>query len=170
MVMIETYAWNKWFMEGVYWVASKSKDPKTQMGAILVKDKRIISTGYNGLPQHVMDLPDRLERPLKYLYISHAERNAIYSAAKHGIATDKSTLYTNGLPCTDCMKGIIQAGIETIYIHKQFELHSKKIVRLEWEKHIAVSKQMSKEAGTEIIEFDADLGIKTLLDGEYITV
>ena len=116
--MITNIGWNEWFMQGVYWVASKSKDPKTRIGAILVKDNRIISTGYNGLPQGVLDKPDRLERPLKYLFISHAERNALYSAAKYGITTEDSVLYTNALPCTDCMKGVIQSVQGSALVYK----------------------------------------------------
>ncbi len=56
--------WNEWFLQGVYWVASKSKDPKTKIGALIVKDKRIISTGYNGIPIGVDDKNElRHERP-----------------------------------------------------------------------------------------------------------
>ena len=168
--MITNIGWNEWFMQGVYWVASKSKDPKTRIGAILVKDNRIISTGYNGLPQGVLDKPDRLERPLKYLFISHAERNALYSAAKYGISTEGSVLYTNALPCTDCMKGVIQSGIKCIYIHKQFEDACSKITRPEWEKHKNVSLQMCKEADIQLHEINIKLDTETLLDGELITV
>jgi len=75
--------WHDWFLQGVYWVASKSKDPKTKIGAILVKDRRIISTGYNGIPIGVDDKIDvRNQRPEKYKWFEHAERNSIYSAAK----------------------------------------------------------------------------------------
>ena len=170
MIYNASVGWNEWFMQGVYWVASKSKDPKTRIGAILVKDNRIISTGFNGLPQGVLDKPDRLERPLKYLYVSHAERNALYSAARHGIVTENSVLYTNALPCTDCMKGLIQSGIKNIYIHKQFEDECGKITRIEWEKHKSISMQMCKEADIQLHEINIKLGIETLLDGKIITV
>jgi len=94
--------WNEWFLQGVYWVASKSKDPKTKIGALIVKDKRIISTGFNGIPIGVNDDDElRHQRPEKYKWYEHGERNAIYAAARYGINTDGAILYTNALPCAD---------------------------------------------------------------------
>ena len=79
--MKDNSSFNNWFLQGVYWVASKSKDPKTKIGAILVKDRRIISTGYNGIPMEVDDsINDRHQRPEKYKWYEHGERNAIYAA------------------------------------------------------------------------------------------
>ena len=67
MRMQDNISFTDWFMQGVYWVASKSKDPKTKIGALLVKDKRIISTGYNGIPIGVSDDDEnRHQRPEKY--------------------------------------------------------------------------------------------------------
>jgi len=81
--MMEIPEWNVWFMQGVYWVASKSKDPKTKIGALIVKDTRIISTGYNGIPIGVDDnVETRHQRPEKYKWYEHGERNAIYAAAR----------------------------------------------------------------------------------------
>ena len=73
--------WNHWLMQGVYWVASKSKDPMTKIGALIVKDRRIVSSGYNGIPSGVNDaLEARSQRPDKYKWYEHGERNAIYAA------------------------------------------------------------------------------------------
>lgn len=164
-------SWTEWYMRGVYWIASKSKDPRTKIGAILVKNNRIISTGYNGFPQSVKeDIKDRWERPLKYLFVSHGERNAIYAAAKHGSPTEGCTIYTNALPCSDCMKAIIQSGITKVVIHKQFEDHCKNVNRPEWEKHAEVSMMMSKESGVDIEIADYFLNIETLFVGKIIKI
>jgi len=52
----------------------------------------------------VKDLPDRFERPIKYMFFEHAERNAIFTAARHGIRTEGATLYVQALPCVDCAR------------------------------------------------------------------
>lgn len=162
--------WDEWLMRGVYWAASKSKDKKTHIGALIVKDNRILSTGFNGLPAKVRDLDERLERPLKYLYVSHAERNAIYTAAKHGISTDGCVLYTNALPCSDCVKGIIQSGISEIVVHTQFNDYCKIISRPEWEKHAEISNVMLNESGVYVRSFDMILGINSYIDGKQIEI
>jgi dCMP deaminase len=109
------------FMREVYLIASKSKDPMTKIGAVLVKDNHSILRGYNGIVQGVKDLPERMERPEKYDWMSHAERNVFYLAARLGISSDRTTLYTQGLPCCQCADGVIQSGIEEIVLHKQWE-------------------------------------------------
>ncbi len=160
-----------WFMEGVYWVASKSKDPKTKIGAILVKDRRIISTGYNGIPIGVDDrLSIRNERPEKYKWFEHGERNAIYSAAKHGISTEGSVLYTNALPCADCARGIIQSGIEEVYIHKQFNDLCNAAQREQWKGHDNATFTMFNEAGVKVFMIDKTLGCVAYFDGKEFQV
>jgi len=86
--------WDRYFLEICRVVASRSKDPATQIGCVIVGPAREIrSTGYNSLPRRVDDTrPERLERPTKYLWIEHAERNAIYNAARAGTATGYNSL------------------------------------------------------------------------------
>lgn len=96
-----------------------------QIGAVIVKDKRIIATGYNGAPAGVISCKDRgecLRRELniasgtrqEICYAVHAEQNAIAQAAKIGIAVDGSTLYCTHQPCVICSKMIINSGIRRI--------------------------------------------------------
>jgi len=163
--------WNEWFLQGVYWVASKSKDPKTKIGAIIVKDKRIISTGYNGIPIGVDDgVAWRHERPEKYKWYEHGERNAIYSAAKYGISTENATLYTNAMPCADCARGVIQSGIKCVYVHKQFTDITESIVRDQWKGHHIATTSMLNEAGVGFFEIDAVLGCKAYFDGKVVDI
>lgn len=163
--------WHQWFLQGVYWIASKSKDNKTKIGSIIVKNKRIISTGYNGIPEGVNDeVLTRLDRPEKYFWFEHSERNAIYSAARHGIITNDSTLYTNAFPCADCARGIIQAGITNVYVHKQFNDISDICTRDQWKGHNTVTSTLFSEAGIEIFSIDAVLGCKAYFDGKIYNV
>ena len=163
--------WNQWFLQGVYWIASKSKDPKTKIGAIIVKDNRIISTGYNGIPHGVNDdIAWRHERPEKYKWFEHGERNAIYSAAKYGISTENAVLYTNAMPCADCARGVIQAGIKEVYVHKQFTDLTESIVRDQWKGHHIATASMLNEAGVGFFEVDAILGCKAYFDGKVYDI
>ena len=165
--MKDNTGFNNWFLQGVYWVASKSKDPKTKIGAILVKDRRIISTGYNGIPIGVNDEDEnRHQRPHKYKWYEHGERNAIYAAAKYGINTDGAILYTNALPCADCARGIIQSGIKEVYIHKQFNDLCDNAQREQWKGHDHTTFSMFNESDIKILSLDKVLGCKAYFDGK----
>lgn len=163
--------WNHWFLQGVYWVASKSKDPKTKIGAIIVKDRHIVSTGYNGLPIGVNDaIEARSQRPDKYKWSEHGERNAIYAASKFGISTEGATLYTNCLPCADCARGIIQSGIANVYVHHQFSEICNSVQREQWKGHDTVTFDMFNEANINIFTVDVVLGCKAFFDGKEYDV
>lgn len=155
-------------MKQVYLHASDSKDPKTNIGAVLAIDDRVISTGFNGFPRKVIDYVDRYEdRNTKYRYVCHAEANAIFTAARLGRSTLGATLYTQGVPCCECSKAIIQSGVKKIVIHKQWPnlVHSES-----WIESIIVSRIMLGEAGVEVEEFDKTLGVEGFLDGKKISV
>ena len=107
--------WDERFLRIATEVASWSKDPGTTVGAVLVSDKRIIATGYNGFPQGISDRFERYEdRSLKLAYTVHAEVNAILNAAQSGATTDSSTLYVTFPPCVRCSAAVIQAGITRV--------------------------------------------------------
>jgi len=161
-------SWHTYFMKQVYLVAEKSKDPRTKIGAVLVKDNRVISTGYNGFPIGVNDLEERyVNRETKYKFIVHSEHNAILSCARFGVSSLNSTLYTNAYPCNDCMKAIIQGGIIKIIIHKQYPKMSN---MLNFNNIHEISKQMSEESGIEVEIFDKVLNMIGYLDGKIIEV
>jgi dCMP deaminase len=111
--------WDEYFMEMAALVATKSKDPNTQHGAVIVgPNNEVRSTGFNGFPRGVIDNARYNVRPLKYFYVEHAERNAIYNAARHGTALEGCTMYVTGCPCHDCARGIIQSGIKRVVMAK----------------------------------------------------
>jgi len=120
-------SWDEYFMKIVHDVSERSTCLRRSVGAILVKDKQIISTGYNGPPRgtpHCDEKGGCLREKLKVpsgereelCRASHAEENAIVQAARHGISTNGSTLYIKNFPCSKCAKLLINAGIvEVVY-------------------------------------------------------
>jgi dCMP deaminase len=111
------HSWQKYFLEMAVVVASRSKDPTTKVGCVIVsEDKVVVSTGYNGIPAGVDDKPERMERPAKYLWTSHAEENAVAQAARTGARLRGGTAYVTHMPCARCARTLIQAGIVTVYV------------------------------------------------------
>jgi dCMP deaminase len=108
--------WNKRFMDLAAHVAGWSKDPSKQVGAVIVNsNKHVLSMGYNGFPRGVDDNPGCYSnKPLKRLWISHAERNALDNAPT---SVEGATLYSTLFPCNECAKGIIQRGIARVVTH-----------------------------------------------------
>ena len=106
-------SWDHYFMDIADVAAFRSKDLSNQVGAVLVRDRQILSSGYNGFPAGVNDaLPERMVRPTKYIWTVHAEINAIMQAGKHGIRVEGASLYVSPLsPCVNCAKAIIQSGV-----------------------------------------------------------
>ena len=136
---------NKWdarWLEIAGVVSTWSKDPSTKIGAIAVKDKRLVSTGYNGFPRGIQDYDDRWNnREEKYKYVVHAEMNCIYNANYHNQSLKGSTMYIVGLPvCHECAKGIIQAGV--LRVVAEF-----KDAPLKWARSTEITEKMFKEAG-----------------------
>lgn len=138
--------WDKKFIELSKHLSSWSKDKSTKVAAIIVdKHNRIVSNGYNGFPQGINDnIDERHIRPQKYLWTEHAERNAIYNAARVGVSTMNCKIYIQLFPCVDCSRAIIQSGIDTIYTYEPDFSHHK--YGEEWK----VSLEMLKEANIKI--------------------
>jgi dCMP deaminase len=105
--------WDEYFLALCAHVARKSKDRSTRVGCVVVgPDHEIRSTGFNGFPRGCDDSRESWhERPLKYKVTEHAERNAIYNAARCGTPLKGCTLYVPWRPCADCARGVIQSGI-----------------------------------------------------------
>jgi deoxycytidylate deaminase len=114
-----------WFNHAIL-MAKKSKDPRTKVGAVIVnqESRQIISSGYNGPPRGWpdSDLNDSWwsQKENKKLLCEHAERNAIYNAARLGMKTENCDIYVTLAPCHDCARGIIQAGIKNTWVPEQF--------------------------------------------------
>jgi dCMP deaminase len=127
-------------------VASWSKDRSRRLAAVIVGEGQTpISFGYNGFPRGADDtVEERHERPLKYLWTEHAERNAVYNAARLGHRTSGCRMYLPWFPCADCARAIVQAGIvEVICIEPDWEDAT-------WGANMRVSLEMLRECGVSV--------------------
>lgn len=119
--------WDEFFMGVALLAAQRSKDPSTQVGACIVsKDNRILSVGYNGAPNGFHDDLFPWEREgheldTKYMFVVHAERNAILNFRGHHKEFEGAKIYVDLFPCNECAKEIIQVGIkEVIYLSDKY--------------------------------------------------
>jgi dCMP deaminase len=140
--------WDEYFINIANQVKLKSKDIKTQIGVVIVgKNNEIVSTGYNSFPRGINDdLDERQERPEKYYWFAHAETNSIINCARIGVSTLNTKMYmTCGIPCADCARNIINAGIIEIICRSGDGVKGTK-----WDESSVRSIQMFKEAGVII--------------------
>lgn len=139
--------WDRRFLELSEVIARWSKDPSRGVGAVIVSPARqILATGFNGLPRGVEDRPDRLERPVKYDLIVHAEMNAIVQCARNGVSPLGATVYTSFSPCVHCTLSLIQAGIVRVvtYAPGAGDEH--------WGESFAKARELLAESGVEFVE------------------
>jgi len=135
--------WDKRFLQLSREISTWSKDPSTQVGAVIINEKRrILATGYNGFPRGIYDKQSRLQnRERKYQLVVHAEMNLIYNATYNGVSLDGSTLYVWGLPiCSECAKGVIQVGISRV-VMPDHDFPKK------WKSSWEISRVLFNEAG-----------------------
>lgn len=146
-------SWDRFYLQVADLIASRSKDRSAKIGAILVKNNAIISVGYNGFPRGVNDnIEERHARPTKYAYTEHGERNAVYNAARSGVSTLGSTMYTQGVPCQDCSRAAIQAGCSKVVAYWQADAN----VFPAWIESCKIGREMLEEAGVEVVVVGQD--------------
>ena len=133
--------WTMRFMELAEHIASWSKDPSTQVGCVIVdQQNRVVSLGFNGFPRGVKDDSLRYsDKETKYLFVAHAERNALHNAP---LSVEGCTLYSPLLPCNECAKSIIQKGMKKVVSYEPYEER----IHLHWE----ITKKMFQEAGVQL--------------------
>ena len=133
---------DEYFINIAKTVATRGTCPRRNVGAVITRDKRIISTGYNGSPRgmpHCIDVgcdikilknPEGKEQEY-CLRTVHAELNAIIQAAIHGVSTEGATLYCTDEPCGNCAKAIVNAGIKrVVFLHPYHDPDARKIFSL----------------------------------------
>lgn len=126
--------WDEYFMEIAKVVSNRSNCSRRHVAAVIVKDKRIISTGYNGTPRGIKNCNEggcprcSSDAPsgtaLEECICSHGEENAIVQAAYHGISIKDSTIYTTYSPCLMCAKMIINSGIKEVVYNENYSIDS----------------------------------------------
>ena len=135
--------WDSKFVGLANHISTWSKDRSTKVGAVVVNERnKVVSLGYNGFPIGFNDnIDERHNRPQKYDYTEHAERNAIYSAAELGVSLVNCTIYLNWFPCPDCARAVIQSGIKTVVCYRQ-DMDNPR-----WKDGFDKSNEMLKECG-----------------------
>lgn len=133
-------------------VSDNSRDTTTKVGAIVIgPDGEPRASGYNDFPRGVDDFVlERRERPLKYKWTEHAERNAFYNAARVGVSLKGCTLYVTWIPCCDCARGVIQTGISRVIVDGRNLEEKKKHWAARWKEDCLITIQMFEEAGIEL--------------------
>jgi dCMP deaminase len=136
-------------------LAQNSPDRSTKVGCVITEsDGYVITKGFNRMPKGINDTIDaRHERPVKYSWFEHAERVAIFDAARRGISLEGSTLYCGstlaGPPCAECCRALIEAGIKRVV--GSIGDDDPNTWEARWRDSMMVSLEMLKEAG---IQFD----------------
>lgn len=129
-------------------ISTWSKDPSKKIGAVAVGEKgQILAQGYNGFPRGIADTVERYnDRPTKYKLVVHAEMNVIYNATYNGVSLNNSRLFVYGLPvCSDCAKGIIQVGVQSVTVY------TDGVVPDTWIESYELTNSMFKEAGVSCL-------------------
>jgi dCMP deaminase len=145
--------WDEYYLQGAKWASTKSKDPSTKVGALLVsRYNRVLGTGYNGFAPGVKDQPDRLsEREVKYSLTIHAEENVLLGVSRE--ASAGSTLYVWGAPvCERCMSRAIAMGVSRV-VYDYDMLLVNVCTHDKWVKSWQTSVKLASEAGVELCCF-----------------
>lgn len=144
--MREVATWDSYFLDLAHHVASRSKDPSTQVGCVLVRRNEVVATGYNGMPAEAEEKPHHWERPIKYDLVLHSEVNAVGRAARNGVSVLGTTAYLTHFPCLGCAKVLAAAGV--VRVVAQRLMHSG------WDEEHLKARQLFAYAGiaVEVIE------------------
>lgn len=154
--MDKALSWEEYFMTLALVASLKSKDPSTQVGAVIIdnKTRKLVSSGYNGFPRYIDDTQIPQTRPEKYLYVVHAELNAILHAQRDLAGC---SLYATVFPCSDCMKTIVQTGIKRI-------VYLSDLNGSDWEESKKATMKMADLAGIEVEKFPAAAGNNEIIE------
>lgn len=127
--------WNEYFMSLALLISSRSPSKRLKVGSVIVKDNRVISSGYNGFPSGAPH--ESIMRDGHEINTIHSEQNSISDSAKRGVAIQEATIYITHFPCINCVKYIISSGI-------------KQIVYLDDYRNDEVVLELCKQAGVKI--------------------
>jgi len=149
--------WDIRFLRIAEEVRTWSKDPGTKVGCVLVQDRRMIASGYNGFPSTLSDSLDLYEdRNYKLAVTVHAEANAIMNAAKNGAKTQSCTAYVTFPPCSQCAAALIQAGVATVICPDPASAPER------WRASFKLANEMLYQSGVKLFYYsEADLQCPT---------
>ena len=136
----------KWMQQAERYAQMFSDDPDTKVGVCVVRAEQVLAKATNVLPEGLIGIAERFQRPEKYKWIIHAEQAAISFAAREGISLEGARMYITLHPCNVCAQNIINAGITRV-VTREPDMN-----RLEANYPVAI--QMFKEAGVEVFYVD----------------
>lgn len=145
------------YLKLAYEAARNSPDPSTQNGAVIPHEGGVLAA-CNEFTLGADLVPERLERPLKYSFIEHAERNVVYQAAREGVALQGRTMYVPWFACPDCARAIVQSGIKRVVGHKRM----LDATPPHWKESIGHAEMILKEAGVKTEYVDGELGLEPI--------
>lgn len=147
-------SWHEYFMQIARDVATRSNCSRRHVGAVIVRDNHIVSTGYNGTPYHTTNCFDggcprcntahKTGEKLEECLCVHAEQNAICQAARLGNAIDGGTIYVTCSPCLTCLKLLINSGIQSVVFGELYKKYTEQEMKL------------IEEAGIKLMLFSSD--------------
>lgn len=153
------------FLQEAYLEAQDSRDPSTQNGAVIITPGgRILTKAANNFPDGVAETEDRWERPAKYFFIEHAERNAVLNLARSEHSALGKIMVCPWAACADCARAIVQSGISTLVRHRL--ANAPETTPARWDDSIVAGDAIMIEAGIQIIEVDPVAGYKLRRNGE----
>ena len=149
--------WDRRFLRIAEEIRTWSKDPGTKVGCVLVQDRRMIASGYNGFPNTLSDSLELYEdRNYKLAVTVHAEANAIMNAAKNGAKTQSCTAYVTFPPCSQCAASLIQAGVEKVVCPDPADAPER------WRASFMLANEMLYKSGVKLFYYsEADLQCPT---------
>jgi dCMP deaminase len=131
-------SWDEYYMGLTYLIASRSKDPSTQVGAIIVdQTNRPLGIGYNGIPQSISDKEINWKRPDKYVFIEHAEINAMDHASQGVHSLNACTIYVSGMPCPDCTRRLVSRRLRRV-------VYGNQGIKMNNEESVAKTKEIAR--------------------------
>lgn len=156
--------WDQLYLTMCYLVGMRSKDEHTHVGSVITDaDNVLVSTGYNSLPRGIESdsKGKRLSREggEKYFWLEHAERNAIYNAARRGTVLKGCRIYVPWTPCADCARGIVQTGISEVIIHQNGQDFYDTNTNGKWVEDHKRTRDMFVESGVKLRFVTCDIVI-----------
>jgi len=162
--MMQRPDWDQLYITMCYLVGMRSKDGHTHVGSVIVdSDNVLVSTGYNSLPRGLeIDKEEKRisrENGEKYFWLEHAERNAIYNAARRGTVLKGCKIYIPWMPCADCARAIIQTGIDEVVVHTNGQDFYYKHTNGQWIDSHKRTTDMLSESGVKVRNVECDIVI-----------
>jgi len=156
--VIKQRSWDKFYLELAFFWGKRSCETSSKNACVVTTpDNVVLTQGYVGMPRGVEPNDRRLnERPYKYFWHEHGERNAINNAARNGVALNGCTFYITGAPCASCARGIVSVGCKRVVLpeHGYFTDRTNDASEADWIPSLEAAHEMLIDAGVQVLQLD----------------